>query len=57
MLLEIYVVKRAPESFSTRVARWYIFKPKNPNFVEILEGLRWKNVATFYGHLGYFMTI
>jgi hypothetical protein len=25
--------------------------------VEILEGLRWKNVATFYGHLGYFMTI
>jgi hypothetical protein len=38
----------------TRVARWFVFKPKFPNGF-ILEGLGMENV--FYDHLKYFMAI
>jgi hypothetical protein len=41
----------------SRVARWYIFKPKNPNLGKILEGLGIKKVGMFYGHLEYITTI
>jgi hypothetical protein len=34
----------------TRVARWYIFKPKIPIWV-ILEGLEMEMVGIFYGPL------
>jgi hypothetical protein len=37
----------------SRVARWYIFKPK----ITILEGLALEDVGIFYGHLVYFTTI
>jgi hypothetical protein len=33
------------------------FQAKNPNFGQILECLRWENVAKFYGHLEYFTDI
>jgi hypothetical protein len=38
----------------SRVARWYIFKPKNPNlgkFGQILEGFGIDSVGLFCGHL------
>jgi hypothetical protein len=37
----------------SRVARWYIFKPK----ITILEGLALEDVGIFYGHLVYFTAI
>jgi hypothetical protein len=40
-----------------RVARWYILKPKNSNFGELLEGLSIRDVGIFYVHLVYFMVI
>jgi hypothetical protein len=39
-----------------RVARWFLFKPKNL-FGRILEGLRLENVDIFYSHLEYFTDI
>jgi hypothetical protein len=42
--------------FGFRVARWFVFKPKIPIWVNF-EGLRLQIVDIFYGHLGYFMTI
>jgi hypothetical protein len=38
------------------VARWFVFKPKNPN-VYILEGFGMENVALLYYHLEDFMAI
>jgi hypothetical protein len=47
----------------SRVARWYIFKPKIPSWV-ILEGLAMEDVGNiiwpfglFYDHMVYFMAI
>jgi hypothetical protein len=31
----------------SRVARWYIFKPKNPNLGKFLEGLGMEKVGTY----------
>jgi hypothetical protein len=42
---------------SSRVARWFIFKPKIPIFGLILEGLGTENVGIFYDHLKYFRAI
>jgi hypothetical protein len=48
---------------TSRVARWFVFKPKFPNFGIFLRALDWKNgyvlwpFGIFYRHLGYFMTI
>jgi hypothetical protein len=39
------------------VARWYIFKPKIPIWVNFGEGLAMVDVGTFYGRLVYFMAI
>jgi hypothetical protein len=37
-----------------RVARWYIFKPKNPNLGKFWRALpRIENVGIFYAHLEY----
>jgi hypothetical protein len=42
-----------------RVARWFIFKPKIPIWVNFGRALDWKNGYTlwpfgiFYGHLGF----
>jgi hypothetical protein len=33
------------------------FRTKNPQFGQIFEGLRIKNVGVFYGYLEYFMVI
>jgi hypothetical protein len=41
---------------SSRVARWFVFKPKIPIW-EKFQGLRLENVALFYGHLEYYMDI
>jgi hypothetical protein len=41
---------------SNRVARWFIFKPKIPIWVNS-EGLRLENVDIFYGHVDYFKDI
>jgi hypothetical protein len=40
----------------TRVARWFVFKPKIPIW-KILECLRMENAGIFYGHLEYFTVI
>jgi hypothetical protein len=40
-----------------RVARWFNFKPKNPNLGYILENLGMEDVVLFYDHLEYFMAI
>jgi hypothetical protein len=46
------------KSAQSRVARWFLFKPKNPNLGKfILEGLRLENVDMFCGHLEYFTDI
>jgi hypothetical protein len=37
-----------------RVARWFIFKPKIPIWVNFGGSLRLENVDIFYGHLEYF---
>jgi hypothetical protein len=34
-----------------RVARWYIFKPKIPIWVNFLEGLGMEKFVIFFGHL------
>jgi hypothetical protein len=34
---------------SSRVARWFVFKPKNPNFVEFWLALHWKMVVYVMG--------
>jgi hypothetical protein len=44
------------EPVSSRVARWIIFRTKNPNLAN-LEGLRLENLGIFYGHLEYFTNI
>jgi hypothetical protein len=42
----------------TRVARWFIFKPKFPIWVNFGEALcRLENVDIFYGHFEYFTDI
>jgi hypothetical protein len=54
----------------TRVARWYIFKPKNPHLGNFWRVLQWEMVVYFmniwsilqsfvilYGHLVYFVKI
>jgi hypothetical protein len=41
---------KAPFRAGTRVARWFVFKPKIP--IRVIE-----NVATFYDHLEYFTAI
>jgi hypothetical protein len=41
----------------SRVARWFIFKPKKSQFGNILEGLGMENVVIFYDDLEYFMAI
>jgi hypothetical protein len=38
---------------SARVARWFVFKPKIPIWVN-LEGLGTENAGIFSGHLEYF---
>jgi hypothetical protein len=38
----------------TRVAGWFIFKPKHPNLGQFWRPLDWKKVDLFYGHLEYF---
>jgi hypothetical protein len=40
----------------TRVARWFVFKPKIPILKKIL-GLRLVNICEFYDHLDHFMNI
>jgi hypothetical protein len=40
---------------SDRVARWYIFKPKNPNLGKFRRSK--KKVAEFYGQLVYYTAI
>jgi hypothetical protein len=42
--------------FLTRVARWFVFKPKS-HFGKTFQGLGLENVDIFYGHLEYSMTI
>jgi hypothetical protein len=39
----------------TRVARWFIFRPKNRNLGKF--GLAMDDVGAFYGHLVYFTAI
>jgi hypothetical protein len=34
-----------------RVARWYIFKQKNPNLGKILEGFGLENAGILNGHV------
>jgi hypothetical protein len=49
---------RFPPQF--RVARWFVFKPKNPNLGKFWRALDWKILwlhGIFYGHLGYFITV
>jgi hypothetical protein len=54
----------------TRVARWFVFKPKNPNLGKFWRVLQWKILVyfvtnrsilrpleIFYGHLVYFVVI
>jgi hypothetical protein len=48
--------KTGCKSFSGRVARWFLFRPKI-QFGQILEGLRWKNVGIFNGDLEYITNI
>jgi hypothetical protein len=40
-----------------RIARWFIFKPKNPILSKFLEGLRLEIADTVYVHLEYFTDI
>jgi hypothetical protein len=40
----------------SRVARWFVFKPKIPIWKKF-KGLKLENVDTFYGRLEYFMGI
>jgi hypothetical protein len=41
-----------------RVARWFVFKPKNPNLGKFWRALqRLENVDLFYAHLEYFTDI
>jgi hypothetical protein len=41
---------------TSRVARWFIFNPKNPNLGKNLVGLEIGNVV-FHDHLEYFAVI
>jgi hypothetical protein len=45
----------------TRVARWLIFKPKNPNLGKFLRALDWEMLIWPFGifkrNWGFFMTI
>jgi hypothetical protein len=52
--------------FSTTVARWFVFKPKNPNLgkylrtlgrLEIVDMYILRPFGIFYAHLGYFKNI
>jgi hypothetical protein len=36
---------------SSRVARWYVLKTKDPNLGKILRALEWKKLDILYGHL------
>jgi hypothetical protein len=40
-----------------RVARWFVFKLKNPNFGKIWFGLGMETVVIFYEYLEYFTAI
>jgi hypothetical protein len=42
--------------YEFRVARWFVFKPKIPIWVNFWD-LRWENVDIFYGHLEYYKDI
>jgi hypothetical protein len=44
-------------NLETRVAIWFIFKPKFPHFGLILDGLAIEDVSTFYGNLVNFTAI
>jgi hypothetical protein len=41
----------------SRVARWFVFKPKIPIWVNCLGVFQWKILAHFYDHLVYFKAI
>jgi hypothetical protein len=56
-------LKRKPDSRDfilispRRVARWYIFKPKIPLWVNYEGPWNWKKVGIFYGYLEYITAI
>jgi hypothetical protein len=56
-------MQHSNDTASARVARWFVFKPKIPIWEKISGSwigscryILW-TFGTFYGHLGYFMTI
>jgi hypothetical protein len=62
---EIFLCDPSKNRSCRRVARWFAFKPKNPNLGTFLRGLIVENVyiyilglfGIFYGDSGYFITV
>jgi hypothetical protein len=57
LLLPAFLLQRASSenyffrTFRVRVARWYFFKPKNPNLGKFWTALELESVSIFYAHL------
>jgi hypothetical protein len=50
-------VRRKLSETTDRVARWYIFRPKNPNLGKFWRGLGMKKAGILYEHLENIATI
>jgi hypothetical protein len=51
------VSKKLSVLYCTRVARWFVFKPKIPIWVNFGGSYRMENARIFYDHLKYFTVI